>query len=160
MDTTERLRFHFLLSCIGEGNGNPLQCSCLENPRDGGAWCAAVYGVTQSWTQLKWLSWLNFDSLQFSSVQLFSHVQLFATPWTVPCQASLSITNSWSFLTLMSSKSVMPSNHFILWLIYLCKISKPLSPKVQPYIRMMVVRGWSWWQEQWYFTKSLFFILA
>ena len=44
-DTTERLPFHFLLSCIGEGNGNPLQCSCLENPRDGGAWWAAVYGV-------------------------------------------------------------------------------------------------------------------
>ena len=43
-DTTERLPFHFLLSCIGEGNGNPLQCSCLENPRDGGAWWAAAYG--------------------------------------------------------------------------------------------------------------------
>ena len=53
---TERLHFHFSLSCIGEGNGNPLQCSCLENPRDGGAWWAAVYGVTQSWTRLKQLS--------------------------------------------------------------------------------------------------------
>ena len=48
--------FHFKLSCIGEGNGNPLQCFCLENPRDGGAWWAAVYGVTQSRTRLKWLS--------------------------------------------------------------------------------------------------------
>ena len=47
-DTTEQLHFHFSLSCIGEGNGNPLQCSCLENPRDRGAWWAAVYGVTQS----------------------------------------------------------------------------------------------------------------
>ena len=47
-DTTERLRFHFSLSCIGEGNGNSLQCSCLENPRDGEAWWAAIYGVTQS----------------------------------------------------------------------------------------------------------------
>ena len=55
-DTTERLHFHFSLSCVGEGNGNPLQCSCLENPRDEGAWWAAVYGVTQSRTQLKWLS--------------------------------------------------------------------------------------------------------
>ena len=55
-DTTERLHFHFSLSCIGEGNGNPLQCSCLENPRDEGAWWAAVYGVTQSRTRLKWLS--------------------------------------------------------------------------------------------------------
>ena len=50
VDVTEQLHFHFSLSCIGEGNGNPLQCSCLENPRDGGAWWAAVYGVTQSWT--------------------------------------------------------------------------------------------------------------
>ena len=55
-DTTERLPFHFSLSCIGEGNGNPLRCSCLENPRDGGSWWAAVYGVAQSQTQLKRLS--------------------------------------------------------------------------------------------------------
>ena len=55
-DTTERLHFHFSLSCIGEGNGNPLQCSCLENPRDGEAWWAAVYGVAQSRTRLKRLS--------------------------------------------------------------------------------------------------------
>ena len=53
---TERLHFHFSLSCIGEGNGNPLQCSCLENPRDGGAWWAVVCGVAQSWTWLKRLS--------------------------------------------------------------------------------------------------------
>ena len=56
LDTTERLHFHFSLSCFGEENGNPLQCSCLENPRDGGAWWAAVYGVAQSWTRLKRLS--------------------------------------------------------------------------------------------------------
>ena len=55
-DTTERLHFHFSLSCIGEGNGNPLQCSCLVNPRDSGAWWAAVYGVARSRTRLKWLS--------------------------------------------------------------------------------------------------------
>ena len=52
-DMTERLHFHFSLSCTGEGNGNPLQCSCLENPRDGGACWAAVYGVAQSRTRLK-----------------------------------------------------------------------------------------------------------
>ena len=55
-DTTERLHFHFSLSCIGEGNGNPLQCSCLDYPRDVGAWWAAIYGVAQSRTQLKRLS--------------------------------------------------------------------------------------------------------
>ena len=53
---TERLHFRFSLSCIGEGNGNPLQCSCLENPRDGGAWWAAIYGVAQSQTRRKRLS--------------------------------------------------------------------------------------------------------
>ena len=55
-DTTEQLHFHSSLSCIGEGHGNPLQCSCLENPRDGGAWWAAVYGVAESPTRLKQLS--------------------------------------------------------------------------------------------------------
>ena len=55
-DTTEGLHFPFSLSCIGEGNGNPLQCSCLENPRDRGAWWAAIYGVAQSRTRLKQLS--------------------------------------------------------------------------------------------------------
>ena len=54
--TTEQLHFHFSLSCIGEGNGNPLQCSCLEIPRDGGAWSAAICGVAQSRTRLKRLS--------------------------------------------------------------------------------------------------------
>ena len=57
---TERLHFHFSLSCIGEGNGNPLQCSCLENPRDGEAWWAAICGVTQSRTRLKRLSRRGF----------------------------------------------------------------------------------------------------
>ena len=56
LDKTQWLHFHFSLSCIGEGSVNPLQCSCLENPWDGGAWWAAVYGITQSRTRLKWLS--------------------------------------------------------------------------------------------------------
>ena len=66
LDTIERLHFHFSLSCTGEGNGNPLQCSCLENPRDSGAWWAAIYGVAQSRTQLKQLS-------SSSSSSTFSH---------------------------------------------------------------------------------------
>ena len=60
---TERLHFHSSLSCIGEGNGNPLQCSCLENPRDRGAWWASVYGVAQSRTQLKRLSSIAAEQL-------------------------------------------------------------------------------------------------
>ena len=107
-DTTERLHFHFSLSCIGEGNGNPLQCSCLENPRDGGAWLAAVYEVTQSWTRLKRLSSSKYsiissaNSESFTSVPVrrsmlllllscFSHVQLCATPETAAHQAPPSL---------------------------------------------------------------------
>ena len=66
-DTTERFHFHFSLSCIGEGNGNPLQYSCLENPRDGGAWWAAVCGVTQSQTRLKRLSSSSSSNLNVDS---------------------------------------------------------------------------------------------
>ena len=66
--TTERLHFRFSLSCIGEGNGNPLQCSCLDNPRDGGAWWAAIYGVAQSQTQLKQLSSSSKHSKQKSDI--------------------------------------------------------------------------------------------
>ena len=72
-DTTEWLHFHFSLSCIGEGNGNPLQCSWLENPRDGGAWWAAVYGVAQSWTQLKRLNSSSSSSLIFN-FEIFIHI--------------------------------------------------------------------------------------
>ena len=75
-DTTERLPFHFSLSCIGEGNGNPLQCSCLENPRDGGAWWAAVNGVAQSRTWLKRFSSSSsmHKSLLYSRLHLlFQH---------------------------------------------------------------------------------------
>ena len=73
LDTTERLHFHFSLSCIGEENGNPLQCSCLENPRDGEAWWAAVSGVAQSQTRMKWLS----SSSSSSSVNM--------TNWCIVC---------------------------------------------------------------------------
>ena len=105
-DTTERLHFHFSLSCIGEGNGNPLQCSCLENSRGGGAWWAATYGVAQSRTRLKRPSSSSSNQiiaagLQSSQepvrgttcvcAQLLSHVQLFAIQWTQAHQAPLSL---------------------------------------------------------------------
>ena len=77
LDTTERLHFHFSLSCIGEGNGNPLQCSCLENPRDGGAWWAAVYGVAQSRTRLMRLSSSSSRNLL---EMLFSRTHLLTMP--------------------------------------------------------------------------------
>ena len=65
-DMTEWLHFYFSLSCTGEGNGNPLQYSCLENPREGEAWWAAVYGVAQSWTRLKRLSSSSSSSVKMT----------------------------------------------------------------------------------------------
>ena len=107
----------------GEGNGNPLQYSCLENPMDRRPWWATVYWVAKSRTQLsnftfflcQWRGWqFGPFHVQLSSVQLVSRVQLFVTPWIAPCQASLSIINSWSSPKLMFIKSVMPSSHLIL----------------------------------------------
>ena len=79
-DTTERLHFRFSLSCIGEGNGNPLQCSCLENPRDGGAWWVAVFGVAQSRT---WLSDFTF-TFHFHALEkeMATHSSVLA--WKIP----------------------------------------------------------------------------
>ena len=74
LSTTEWLHFHFSLSCIEEGNGSPLQCSCLENPRDSGAWWAAVYGVAQSWTRLKWLSSSSSSSMLYGRALVFIHL--------------------------------------------------------------------------------------
>ena len=84
-DTTEQLHFHFSLSCIGEGNGNPLQCSCLENPKDGGAWWASVYGVAQSQTRLKQLSsrqQLVYSVLVSAVQQSESYTFIYSTRFT------------------------------------------------------------------------------
>ena len=79
-DTTEGLPFHFSLSCIGEGNGNPLQCSYLENPRDGGAWWPAVYGVAQSRTRLRDFTFtFHFHALE---KEMATHSSVLA--WRIP----------------------------------------------------------------------------
>ena len=100
-DTTERLHFHFSLSCIGEGNGNPLQCSCLENPRDGGAWWAAIYGAAQSQTWLKrlsssssrhqigkqwkqWETWFSWAPKSLQMVDCSNEIKTLA-PWKKSC---------------------------------------------------------------------------
>ena len=91
LDTTKLLHFRFSLSCIGEGNGNPLQCSCLENPRDRGAWWAAISGVTQSQTQLKWLSSSTVPGCLVSWLR--GRVKPSASPptWAVPGPAQASV---------------------------------------------------------------------
>ena len=79
-DTTERLHFHFSLSCIGEGNGNPLQCSCLENPRFGRTWWAAVHGVVKSRTQLSDFTFVfHFHALE---KEIATHSSVLA--WRIP----------------------------------------------------------------------------
>ena len=98
----------------GEGNGNPLQCSCLENPMGRGDWRATVHGVAKSRTRLS-----DFVVVQSLSV----------TPWTAACQTSLSFTISWSLLKLMSIESVMPPKHLILC----CPLF--LLPSIFPSIR-------------------------
>ena len=106
---TEWLHFHFSLSCIGEGNGNPLQCSCLESPRDGGAWWAAVYGVAQSRKWLKWLSMIYF--LQSGVLKTFCGLWASLRIWRnlclsvrCPCKQVLPVISekSLSFLLLVN----------------------------------------------------------
>ena len=98
-DTTEWLHFHFSLSCIGEGNGNPLQCSCLENPRDGGAWWAAIYGVTQSRTQLKCLS-SSSGSMALLFLVFWETSTLFSTV-TILVYISINNVKGFSFLHIL-----------------------------------------------------------
>ena len=113
-DMTERLHFHFSLSCIGEGNGNPFQCSCLENPRDSGAWWAAVYGVAQRRTQLKQLSSrssilchpLHLLLSVFPSIRVFSSESAFHIRWPNFWSFSLSNSSSKEYLGLMSLQSM------------------------------------------------------
>ena len=118
-DTTEGLHFHFSLSCIGEGKGNPLQCSCLENPRDGGTWRAAVYGVAQSRTRLKRLSsssHLIHSTLDFT---IQSQDAVFTTVFSPFSVSSILRSLLWCiFIIALESFSVF---FYIwrMWLIYL-----------------------------------------
>ena len=165
-DTTEQLHFHVSLSCIGEGNGNPLQCSCLENPRDTGAWWAAIYRshrVGHNWSDLAAAAIImtNEESLwpyelklkpflQFSSVQSLSCVRLFATPWIAARQASLSIRNSRSSLKLMSIESVMPSSRLILCRPFL--LLPPLPPSIWVFSNESTLR--MKWPKYWSFLTT------
>ena len=105
---TERLHFHFSLSCIGEGNGNPLQCSCLENPRDGGAWWASVYGVTQSRTRLKRLSSSSSSCCLFQR-RVPDHVQgLAGAKCSIHISSSLANLLGSAFKTFRMQQLLLP----------------------------------------------------
>ena len=111
LDATERLHFHFSLSRNGEGNGNPLQCSCLENPRDGGAWWAAVCGVTQSRTRLKRLSSSSSSNSIHSKLQDF-----ILLPRLEPTQRR-HVWTCWSFLTQSRSVWSKTLPRTVTWLV-------------------------------------------
>ena len=109
---TERLPFHFLLSCIGEGNGNPLQGSCLENPRNGGAWWEAIYGVTQTRTWLRRLSsssryWLgNWSVSHRTPATLWCATSPFS--WLLPPNTKIStVQRAKNFLFVYLSRSIL-----------------------------------------------------
>ena len=110
---TERLHFHFLLWCIREGNGNPLQCSCLENPRDGGAWWAALYGVAQSRTRLKRLSSSSSRGVKEGELNVSSEMHrkkchIFSTvviPFPIPSKV-------WEFWLFPCTLSIFKSMRF------------------------------------------------
>ena len=93
-DTTERLHFHFSLSCIGEGNGNTFQCSCLQNPRDGGAWWVAVSGVAQSRTRLKRLSSSSSSRPYTKNVPLFQAMSWGGTNYHTPNLETVSLDSA------------------------------------------------------------------
>ena len=109
-DTTERLHFHFSLSCIGEGNGNPLHYSCLEDPREGGAWWATVYGVAQSWTRLKRLSSSSnrgfFQPRDQTRVCCIGRFFTTSTIWETPLSAVMAHTNTTLTITAHTNAAV------------------------------------------------------
>ena len=117
---TKQLHFHFSLSCIGEGNGNPLQCSCLENPRDRGAWWTDIYGVAQSRTRLKWLSsnkfFFFFSDLCVTKYSLFSHQ---ASGTMIGTQLIATETRNW--------RGLYPTIQGIVWLSTLLVFPKLTS---------------------------------
>ena len=121
-DTTQWLHFHFSLSCIGEGNGNPLQCSCLENLSDGGAWWAAVYGVTQSWTRLKQLSiskqsWTikKAERWRIDVFELWCQRRLLRVPWVARRfnKSFLKISSEYSLKGLMLKRKLQYFAHLM-----------------------------------------------
>ena len=128
---TEWLHFHFSLSCIGEGNGNPLQCTCLEDPRDGGAWLAAVYGVAQSQTRLKRLS-SSSSSIHISLLP--SWVSL--SPPTPSHCSQLSQSTRLSSLNQTANSHWLSTLHMVIYLFqcYCLNSPHPLPPQLWPQV--------------------------
>ena len=132
---TEWLHFHFSLSCIGEENGNPLQCSCLENPRDEGSWWAAVYGVAQSWIRLKRLS----SSSSSSGTEMMKDIlraRLLRFFWKAVCTQLASEFN-WNAIAIIDSNLKLEYETAIMWCaqyFYKRNFRKVIFPKWEIYL--------------------------
>ena len=148
-ESTCNARYLGLILGLGKspGGGMVIHSSILawRIPTDRGVWQATVHGVTKTWTQL------SDKAHTFSSVQLLSRVQLFATPWIAARQASLSITNSWSSPKLTSVKSVMPSSHLILCRPLL--LLPPIPPNIRDLSNESTLR--IRWPKYWSFSFSI-----
>ena len=133
MDTTEQLPFPFSLSCIGEGNGNPLRCSCLENPRDGGVWWAAIYGVTQSRIQLKRLSSSSSSSsnISYKVVQYCYYLinNFDYSYWKV--------TTCNTFIIYEASKDTTKNSNMLTW-PNLLKVTQPIYAKIRNELQLIM----------------------
>ena len=150
-DTTERLPFHFSLSCIGEGNDNPLQCSCLENPRDGGAWWAAVYGVTQSRTRLKWLSsssrkMSKGNEFTFSPIEFHRYRRQWSPAWIEELDRCVHISwfhylpAPWPWIAGLSPVSLS-------WPLILCWVLSQVLPHTCEQQRPKHLFCYRWWSD-------------
>ena len=107
---------YFSLACIGEGNGNPLQCSCLENPGDGGAWWAAISGVAQSWTRLKWLSSSSYLLLDGKNKSFVNFIMLLTQQWNLQIHSFTPIFWIWSVTTeLLNCSEILGINKGLCW---------------------------------------------
>ena len=139
-DKTERLHFDFSLSCIGEGNGNPLQCSCLENPRDGGAWWAVASGVAQSRTRLKWLSSSSsriYISRKWKPTTVF-------LPGESYRQRSLAGYSPWGQKELDMTEQLNNNNQAIYLCLYLYLITDSMDINLSKLKEIVEDRG-AWW---------------
>ena len=162
-DTTERFHFHFSLSCIGEGNGNPYLCSCLENP--GGAWRAAVYGVSQS---RKWLKWLSSSRAELARRRTHTHTHSLSLSLSLYKRLCGYQSELQMFLTVLV---VMAKNKTLCYMAFINHVNKAawflLEPKDflalkagkknQPFC-LFSCKWWTtfWWQPWNKCLKSFF----
>ena len=156
-DFTFTFHFRFSLSCIGEGNGNPLQCSCLENPRAGGAWWAAVYGVAQSRTRLKWQqqqlliseSVFNYELIFFFMGCVWSP-SLFFCMWIFICLMTICLKKH--FFPYWMVLAPLLKNHLTVIWGFISELSIP-----QSWLLYLFCKFWN--QEAWVFHYCSFSIL-